>query len=367
MKISNIIKNTGTITLFSCILALLVGMTIEEAKASPSNKYHYHYIPLSEVQLPSGFQQFIPLAIDDNGRVYGNVFDASFTSYNAVYANGATSVFQPGVINPGAVNTRGIVGGFEFTDLVNFKFQAALFRGYSTKIIPFLTGETSTQVLSINDSDTSLLWSESLNPLTFGQNIYRLYSKGKYIFHFQLPTGSDCSRCWGVNNQGVVVGTISDPGLNAFRAVRFQPPYRNSQLLNPSPSDTDSTSFGINNSGNILGMSNVFLGDPAKNHYGIWDSKGNFKTYFEGTNYFALFNDSNLIILTEGGDDRNSYIVPKPGVRIKLIDLVDNPAEASIGGLNVVTDINNRGDMVGYSFDGPDLSTFLLRRVLQKD
>lgn len=74
-------------------------------------------------------------------------------------------------------------------------------------------------------------------------------------------------------------------------------------MLNPLPSDTDSSSFGINNAGNTLGSSFIFLGDPTKNHYGIWDKKGNFKTYFEGGNYFALFNDNNLIVLTEGEGD----------------------------------------------------------------
>lgn len=335
-------------------------MSINLAKASQLDDFHYHYISLSTAPLPPGFQNFIPSAINDKGLIYGSVDDGVFT-YIAVYAHGAISVLQTGTgfINSGAVNARGIAGGSVFTDPANFKFQAALFQGNSVRTIPFLPGETSIQVLSLNDSGTALVWSESLDPLKFNQNIYRLYSKGKFIFRFQLPTGSDCSRCWGVNNQGAVAGTIFDPGVNAFRAIRFQPPYRNSRLLNPAPSDTDSTSFGINNSGNILGVSNILFGNPAKSHYGIWDKKGNFKTYFEDDkNYFALFNDNNLIVLTEG--DLNSYIVPKPGVRLNLMDLVDNPAEASIG---TVTDVNNRGDMVGFSFDGSGISSFLLRRV----
>jgi hypothetical protein len=361
-------------TMFICCIFLLqFGMSIKIALASQSTDYHYHYISLSKVPLPAGFHNFTPSAINENGLIYG-IVDDGINSYSAVYTHGTISVTQPepSFIGQGAVNARGIAGGSVFTDPANFKFQAALFRGHSIKMIPYLPGETSTQVVSLNDYNSALLWSETIDPSTFGRNIYRLYSKGKYIFRFQLPTGSDCPRCWGVNNQGVVVGTISDPDLNAFRAVRFQPPYRNFQLLNPAPSDTDTTSFGINNSGNILGISYASSDPNARGHIGIWDKKGNFKTYFEDFNYiFALFNDNNLIVLTEGSfvenGDRNSYIVPKPGVRINLMDLVDNPAEASLGGLNIVTDINNRGDIVGYSFDGGELSTFLLRRVFSKD
>lgn len=46
------------------------------------------------------------------------------------------------------------------------------------------------------------------------------------------------------------------------------------------------------------------------------------------------------------------------------MDLVDNPEEASIG---TVTDINNRGDLVGYSFNGSALLGYLLRREFPEE
>lgn len=345
----------------SCVLALALGWWAQAAQADQSHEYYYHYISLSEVPLPTGFVQFNSTAIDDSGRVYGDIIDASYASHIAVYAHGTFTVLQPG--NTSAVNARGTIGGFVFTDPVNFKFQAALFRGNSVKMIPFLPGDTSTRVLSLNDSDTALVWSE--DPSGFNENTYRLYKKGKTLFSYQLPTGSDCSSCWGVNNQGIMVGTIYDPDLNAFRAVRFRHPYGEPQLLDPLKTDTDSTSFGINNSGYIIGQSNVFLGDPTKNHYGIWDQKGNFKSYFEGINYFALFNDKNLIVLTQNFDtDNNSYLVPRPGVRLNIEDLLDNPTEMEVE-LAAVVDINNRGDMTGYgcNVDFTFCGSFLLRRV----
>lgn len=194
-----------------------------------------------------------------------------------------------------------------------------------------MPGETSSTIGSLNDSGDFLVGSISEEPTKIRVN-YRLYRKGKIIFNYELPTVS-IGGAWVVNNQEVVGGTIFDPRLNAFRAIRFQPPYRHSELLNPASSDTDSSSFGINNSGNILVISYKLSGDPAKGHFGIWDKKGNFKTYFEDFNYIsALFNDNNLIVLTGGSfvenGDRNSYIIPKPGLRLNLMDLVDNQAEA---------------------------------------
>jgi len=48
------------------------------------------------------------------------------------------TVLQKGWINAGTVNARRTTGGFVFIDPENFKFQAALFRGNSLKMIPFL-------------------------------------------------------------------------------------------------------------------------------------------------------------------------------------------------------------------------------------
>jgi hypothetical protein len=271
------------------------------------------------------------------------------------------TVFQPG--NAVAANARGIIGGF-VTDPQTGNLHAALFRGDQTEMIPFLPGEIKTYVLSLNDSDTALVWSE--DPSGLNQNTYRLYRKGKTLFSYQLPTGSDCSSCWGVNNQGIVVGTIYDANLNAFRAIRFRPPYGEPLLLDPLPPDSDSTSFGINSSGYILGVSNAYLGDPSRNRYGVWNRKGNFKAYFEGINYYALFNDNNLIVLTQNFDtDFNSYLVPRPGVRLNVADLVDNPS-TEVADLAQVIDINNRGDMIGYKvcFDLPCPPPFLLRRLV---
>ncbi len=342
------------------ILALVLAWWAQALHADQSYGYRYHYVSLSDVELPPGFNQFSPSAIDNSGRVYGAVWDSSSVAHVAVYAHRAVTVLQPGY--PSVANNRGTIGG-SVTDSETGKSQAALFRRDRVKMIPFLPGETQTNVVSINDSNTALVWSE--DPAGLVRNTYRLYSKGKTLFSYQLPTGSDCSSCWGVNNQGIVTGTIFDPDLNAFRAIQFRPPLYKPQLLDPIGSDTDSTSFGINNSGKILGVSNSFLGDPTKNRYGIWNRRGHFQVFFEGINFFALFNDSNLIVLSQNFDtDRNSYLVPAPGVRLNLVDLVDNPSAVTASFLTQAVDINDRGDIIGFGACASLPCTFLLRRVL---
>jgi hypothetical protein len=96
----------------------------------------------------------------------------------------------------------------------------------------------------------------------------------------------------------------------------------------------------------------------------VWDWKRNFKTYYEGINYSAFFNNKNLIVLTENfATDFNSSLVPRPGVWLNVGDVVDNPTavEAPLG---QVVGINNHGDMIGYGLcPSRPCPKFLLRRV----
>ncbi|SJM92199.1 hypothetical protein [Crenothrix polyspora] len=56
-------------------------------------------------------------------------------------------------------------------------------------------------------------------------------------------------------------------------------------------------------------------------------------------------------------------VVPKPGVRLNLRDLFDNPTAVELTTTFInITDMNNRGDIVGYT----DESGYLLQRVLPK-
>ena len=141
-------------------------------------------------------------------------------------------------------------------------------------------------------------------------------------------------------------------------------------LLEPLPTEPDAWTMGINNRDNVLGYS--FIGG-ATERIGVWDAKGKFHTYFvEGTPEFPTvsnilrFNDNNEILITfvtrPFTEFRNSYLVPKPGIRLNLADLVTGaPAELGL----FPSAINNQGNILGHA--GPffffELDNFLLERI----
>ena len=53
---------------FGCVLGLALAWWIPITHAEQSHEYHYRYISLSKVTLPSGFVQFTPVAIDDKRK-----------------------------------------------------------------------------------------------------------------------------------------------------------------------------------------------------------------------------------------------------------------------------------------------------------
>jgi hypothetical protein len=91
----------------------------------------------------------------------------------------------------------------------------------------------------------------------------------------------------------------------------------------------------------------------------VWERNGVFDTYFVESDVNSsklLFNEDNLIVITLGGP--HSYIVPRPGVRLNLADLVVNlPAGQK---LSAIADLNDHGDMIGSTSTG---ANFLLQRL----
>src|ERR1051325_12024243 len=127
---------------FGWVLALTLGLWAVVAQAQ---EFHYQYVSLDEVELPSGFIFFSPIAINNSGRIYGTAYECSTTTcdsilpYVAVYADGAVTVLQPGIVN--AANEGGAIGGSVLLDPDNFTTQAALFRGDQVELIPPQPGE----------------------------------------------------------------------------------------------------------------------------------------------------------------------------------------------------------------------------------
>ncbi len=315
---------------------------------------------------------FSPGAFTNDSRIYGTYieyleFEPSFifNSYAAIFEQGTVNILQKSKgFFTNRANEGGMLGGFVITDLENFFTQAALFDGKEVRPIPRLPGEISSQVILLNDSGVVVISSLDEN---FNERP-ALYKNGQVTL---LDFGPDIpfASISGMNNKGIISGTTFIDGLGS-RGFRFDPDTKLATLLEPLPTEPDSWGVSINNRGNVLGYS--FIGG-ATERIGVWDVKGKFHTYFvEGTPEFPTvsnalrFNDNNEILITfvtrPASERNNSYLIPKPGVRLNLADLVTGaPADLAL----FPSGINNQGNIFGHV--GPffffELDYFLLERI----
>jgi hypothetical protein len=263
----------------------------------------------------------------------------------------------------GPVNARGTVGGGVLVDPVNFIFQAALFRGAQVDLVPPQPGEVFASVFALNDTDTALVASFNTSGIP-----YVLYSRGKatpinFGPNITNPFFGFSGSCRCINNNGIIEG-IEGPGLfNGARGFRFDPRSGVSTILNPFPGDpTETLAWGqaINQRGDVLGYSFTIGVTPYHERIGVWENNGLFDTYLveNVSSNRLIFNDNNLIVITEIFSSHISYIVPKPGLRLNLSDLVVNLPVGQ--DLFFISDLNNHGDMIGSSSTG---ANFLLQRL----
>ena len=349
---------------WSLFVLFMLTMFAIVVHADDGKKFRYCYVSLDDA-LPSGFLFFDPAALDNQDRVYGTIFDELFNRHIAVYEDGVLNVLQP--LQPEDIgnvfNSVGTLGGSVLIDPVNVVYQAALFYDDQVELIPPQPGEIFSWVIALNDAGTALV--ESFD--TLGQQIFALYKNGEStVFNFG-PTVAN-PFFLSINNQGIISGTTFIPELG-LRGFRFNTRTGETTVLDPLTTEPDALTQGINNRGEVLGYS--FFGGGLE-RIGIWNRKGKFKTYFvEGTPEFPtisnrlLFNDNNLIVITvvtrPASETDNSYLVPKPGVRLNLADLVENlPSGAN---LSSIQDLNDHGNIIG----GGSLGTFLLERIEEDD
>ncbi|TDN58892.1 hypothetical protein [Paraburkholderia sp. BL10I2N1] len=352
---------------FGLVLALILSFW---AVGGHAQEARYRYVSLDQIELPTGFTSFYPSAIQDSGRVYGTLCDAVCgVTRLAYFKDGKLTLLPP--VPPGSgggpVNARGTIGGSIFPDPSMFAGRAALFRKGRVELVPPQPGEVAAFVFALNDNDTALVesYDASFNltyvlyhegtatPINFGQSITN-------------PFFSFFGICRCINNNGIIEGT-EGPGLfNGARGFRLDPRNGNATILDPFPGDpTETLAWGqaINQAGDVLGYS-FTLAAPYHERIGVWGRNGVFYTYLveNVSSNRLLFNDNNLIVITEIFSTHISYIVPKPGVRLNLADLVVNlPAGQD---LYFIRDLNNHGDMIGSSSTG---AYFLLQRLEEED
>lgn len=321
----------------------------------------YHYTSLAGAPLPDGFIfNDLTVGLDDVDRVYGNSYDSDFVPHVSRWALGKTTVLQTRPSFARVVNSLGVVGGSVLTDPVNFTEQAAIFTGRRAEIIARQPGEVSSYVVALNRLGSALVASLDGS----GHVTYLLYASGhSSVLTFGTNITNPEPR--QIDDEGFIAGTEQPTGGPA-RAFRYSPFTRTSTVLEPLLTELDAWGLGINDRVDVLGYS---FNPAATERIGVWDRLNHFHQYFvEGTPEIPtvsnrlLFNEQNLIVITAvsapATDIGKSFIVPRPGVRINLADLVDEPPTEA-GPFNIVTAENNRGSVVGFGVTG---TPFFLRR-----
>ncbi len=102
----------------------LAGVTASQATPD----YRYTYVSLDS-ELPAGYAFFNPVAISNDGSVYGNAYRC--TSGGCVPSVAKRIGHKIAVLSPGvatSANDHGVVSGYVSTDPRNGLTQAALFR-----------------------------------------------------------------------------------------------------------------------------------------------------------------------------------------------------------------------------------------------
>ena len=241
--------------------------------------------------------------------------------------------------------------------------QPALLRGGKVELIPPQPGELFSFVISLNDLGTALV--DSFTDVAEKFVLYRNGHAALLDFGPTVPRPFFRSNRH-INNQGLIAGiAVGEHLFSGTRGFRFDPRTGKSQLLSPFPGDTTETlawGLGINTRGDVLGYSFTIGVQPYHERIGVWDRTGNFKTYLvrSKSSGSLLFNDNNLIVITSERSTDTSYLVPKPGVSLNLADLVVNPPAGLT--LDLITDLNNQGDMIGQTFFN-GFGSFLLQRI----
>lgn len=361
-------NRSSSVYRFGCVMAVVLNFWAVGAHAQEPR---YRYVSLDQIALPNGFTVFYPSAIQDSGRVYGSICDTAQCNVTRfAYVQGGNVAIllsvPPGSFT-GPVNARGTIGASIQVDPVNGIYQAALVQGKRVNLVPPQPGEVLAFVIALNDNDTALIQSFNAS----GGSTYVLYRGGNatpinFGPNITNPFFSFIGTCRCINNSEIIEGT-EGPGLyNGARGFRFDTRNGNATILDPFPGDpTETLAWGqaINQAGVVLGYSFV-LGTPYHERIGVWGSNGVFYTYFVESidTSQLLFNDNNLIVITEVSGSPVSYIVPQPGVRLNLADLVVNLPVGQ--NLLSITGLSNRGDMIGSSSTG---ANFLLQRLDEGD
>ena len=348
------------VTLSTVLVAFVVsgcGVELSDASddsAAAINAKHLRYKQVDITAGPANLDSWFPRGLSDHGEVIGQATDCNddFTVCRQFAVkrrtDGQFTVLEEDfLVND--VNSRGDAGGCTLVP-GGFEDQAAIVRVNGTlELIPRLPGEMSSCVSRVSDSGIAFV--ASTDP-DFVTSVY-VFDRGRRLpFPVLNVTVND------INDHAQIAGIqFTDPN----RAYRFDARPQTTTLLQPVPPDPQSWGFAINRQGEVLGTSFDF--DGTIQRIGKWNRKNDFQTFLVGGTGSPSFpfiannlnwNEQGLIVVS-AIDDGNAYLVPAPGVRLNLADLVRNgPAATS---LQVIA-VNDRADIVASAAEG----VFLFRR-----
>jgi len=305
---------------------------------------------------PVGFNGWSPAGVSDKGEVYGLGFTCDEFYYNCQFdlikrrTDGTFATVREN-FSPSEVNGNGDVGGCTVDDNATLFGQAAIVRANGQlDLIPKLPGEVTSCVNQLSDNRAVVVTSFD-----------SAYTATTYVLdrNRNTPFTGGAAAIRDLNDDGQLAG-ISTADVDAQRAFRFDSRTETTTILDPVSPDPHSWGMAINKHGEVLGYSFIF---SATERIGKWTRNNEFQTLFvEGTPELPtvsnnlMWNEDGLIVVSQT-TDLNTYLIPAPGVRVNLQDLVGN---ATVPTTLIGLDINKGGDFVAFSID--DFTTQLYLR-----
>jgi hypothetical protein len=296
---------------------------------------------------------WFPRGLSEDGEVIGQAFDCnadfSVCKQDLIKRrnNGQFTVLAANFfVND--VNSHGDAGGCTY-DPVTTLGQAGIVReNGQLELIPRLPGEMSSCVSKVSDAGVAFVTSTDPN---FVESVF-IFDHGR-----NRPFTVSNSDVGGINDHAELAGTLFNDHA-PIQAYRFDSRAQTTTLLRPASSDQAASGFAINRQGEVLGTSFTF--DGSTQRIGKWNRNAQFETSLVATPAFiansVTWNEQGLIVASNTSDG-NTYLVPSPGEKLNLADLVKNPPAASP--LDVIA-VNGHADIVAASL--ADGSAYLYRR-----
>jgi hypothetical protein len=331
-----------------------LGATPDELDASDlrdsqSSAQRLRYTQFDITAGPATHDGWFPRGLTPQGEVIGQAFNCN--EDNSVCAQDVVKRRRNGqfvvlaadfMIND--VNGRGDAGGCTFNPVTSTGQAGIVRENGKLELIAPVPGEMSSCVSRVSNSGVAFVTTTDSN---FVNNVY-VSDRGKIRpFTVQNVSVED------INDEGQIAGIqFNIPN----RAYRFDSQSQTTTILEPLSPDPQSWGFAINHRGEVLGTSFDFNGSVQR--IGVWSRQNEFQTSLIATPDFIAnslsWNEQGLIVLSNTSDG-NTYLVPSPGVRLDLAQLLTNPPAAS--GLQVIA-VNRNGDIVGSA----GASALLFRR-----